>query len=691
MSLEREWRLKFSLIFLSFLCLFLSFVVSSCGTKSEDIPIEDSLSQNVKIFEELEKFKDVKFGLGEKFLMEGIDFLISMNYDRAIYSLNKSLFYNPVLLETKYFLAKAYLNSGKIKNAIDLFEEIKESELSSFVIPKLSSIYSRLSLSFNRDIPFEYYTLTNIYGISQNKKFFSLPTSIRYSKNKGIILSSFGNDTFLVYDDQFNSISYNPSRKIIDVVFDGDEGVFWFVDFSSVYKYSEGFFNLNFWDINIKNTFRYNNVSFRKIGLISEWIYLLDVFNNKIIVINKNDGKFLFSFSSELPGSPTDLEIQRDNVFVSFGERIEVFSKYGEFLYRVNVSKKVNGFCLFGDNFVVSSDDGIYIVSRDGKIISVISTNKFDDVVVGSGNKIYAINTEENRIECFGNIFLSVYNLDVDIKGVFFSYFPLVGVLVGVRNIQQDIVGNLKDYNFEVFESGVSIVMPEVRETYRFLKKKHLYIVIEKSKEIFDNYNAIINFVRNILEDLNASDYINVSVVGEDILEIGKTNVSILYPIDFIEKTFNTFSDNYRLLDGVYKGITELLYSVRNNAVLVITSGDLERDVSKRNIYNIIDYAYYNFIPLYVISLTNNEILRELASSTGGEYYDESVLFSHKVFLRDYENNKVFRYLVVFRSLYEVKYPDSKLVDLEIRVRYNNLFGKDKIKYIFPKIKKAVE
>jgi len=66
-------------------------------------------------------------------------------------------------------------------------------------------------------------------------------------------------------------------------------------------------------------------------------------------------------------------------------------------------------------------------------------------------------------------------------------------------------------------------------------------------------------------------------------------------------------------------------------------------------------------------------------------------LFSPEIFLRDYSNPKVFRYLLVFKSLYENIYPDTKLVDVEVRVRYNNLFGKDKVKYIFPKVKKSQE
>ncbi|MEN2998472.1 MAG: hypothetical protein ABDH28_05500 [Brevinematia bacterium] len=697
---EKEWKLKFNLLLLEILnikvipLILAVSITLGCETPnhhSENLEETNLIATKSKIVEEIEKFKDVKFGLGEKFLIEGIDYLSTMNYNRAIYSLSKSIFYNPIPSETKYLLAKAYFNSGKIKNAIDLLEEIKDSELSTFVLPKLSSIYSRLSLSFNYKLPLSYFSLTNIYGILSNRKVFSLPSSIRFFPEKGIAINSFSDGKFLTFDNQFSLSHYTLGKKIVDIAYDDDKKVFWLLGFSELYEYSEGWFNLNVLNINTKKIFKFSGTNFRKISILDEWLYILDTLSKKILVISKEDGRVLFSFPEASLHNPKDLEVYSGKIFVSDSNEIKVFSKYGEHLYSLTFRDMINGFCTFGDSFVVASDNGIFLLSREGNTSSIVEGHKFDDVAIGYENKIYALSTEENRIEVLGNEYLHTYNLDVDIKGVFSQHFPMIGVLVGVRNIQQDFIDNLRSYNFEVLESGASIVMPECEQTYSFLKRKSLYIVIEKSKEVFENIDIITSFLRELLEQLRPSDHINLSIVDENFVTFGKTNVSVLTPLEFIEKKFTAPSERYKILDGISTAVTELLYSVRRNAVLVISSGNLESDSSLTDIYTLLDYAYNNFIPIYVISLSTNNELKTLALSTGGKYYDKSVLLSPTIFLRDYEKVRVFRYLVVFKSLHETLYPDGKLVDLEVRVRYGNLFGKDRTKYVFPKVKKASE
>lgn len=687
MLLEKVWRLKFSVI------LVLVLLLVGCELQTNENFDESNIKvkgESFSIVKEIEKFKDVKFGLGEKFFVEGIDFFSTMNYERAIYSFNKSIFYNPIPSETKYFLGKSYFNAGRIRNSIEVFEEIKDSDLADFVIPKLSSIYSKLSLQMNYDLPLSYFTLTNIKGLVDNRKVFYLPTTVRFF-DKGVVFNSFYDNSFFVIDDIFNLYKFFVGERIIDVWYDNDEKVFWLLGFSKVYKYSEGWFNLNILNVNFRKFFSYNGVNFKRICVSFEKLYLLDTISKKVMVVDRDDGEIIFTFPDEAFHLPTDMECDGENVFISDSNRIVAFSVYGEKKFSISVDKVINGFCLFGDNFVIATDDGIFVVSRNGELLSTISTNKFDDVVIGKEKKMYAINTERNEIEVFANYYLLTYNLDVDIKGIFVQSFPMIGVLVGIRNIQQDVPKNLRGYNFEVLESGVSVLLPEVEQTYSFLKKKSLYIVVERSKEVYDNLDIIKSFIRRLLEELKPSDYVNIVLVGNELINMGKMNISVLYPLDFLDKNFRENVENYKLLDGIYYAITEQLYSVRNNAILVITSGNLDNDNSVRDFFTVWDYAYNNFIPVYVISLSNNVDLKRFSEDTGGRYYDSIVLFSPEIFLRDYSNPKVFRYLLVFKSLYENIYPDTKLVDVEVRVRYNNLFGKDKVKYIFPKVKKSQE
>lgn len=684
---EKAWKLKYSILFI----LILLILVGCEGQVEEPVEseiTETNLVQKRSILEDIERFKDVKFGLGEKFFVEGIDFLSTMNYDRATYSFNKSIFYNPIPPEAKYFLAKSYLNSGRIRNAIQILEEISSGELSSFVLPKISSIYSRLSYSFGDVVPKKYFSLTNIPSIVGNKKLFSLPSSLRASKTFGVLMNSFGDNRFISIDDQFELYSFNTGRRITDMVYDEERETFWILTFSEIYQYRPGWFNLNLFDINIHSNFKYNGVNFKKFIEMGEFLYVLDTISRKVIVISKDDGSINFSFPDNPLVSPTDIETDNGSIYVSDNTKIKSFDKYGNFKEEFDVNMTIRGFCIHDNSFIIATDDGIYIIPIKGKDQVKISEKTFDDVVFGYDKKIYAINTERGELEVFGNIYLHTHNLDVDVKGIFVQKFPTIGIVVGVRDIDQNVLNNLKNENFEVLESGASILIPEVEPTYGFLKRKSIYIVIEKSKAVYEYLDNIKSFLREILNKLSAYDHINLSIVGDTIVEMGKTNTMVLYPIDFIERNFKSFEDSYRILDGIDRGITEMLYSLRNNAVLVITSGDLEADNSYRDIQTLIDYAYYNLIPVYVLSINQNTHLETLANTSGGKYYDKSILLSPDIFLKDYQKNRIFRYLIVFRSLYENLYPDQKIVDVEVRVKYNGMLGKDMIKYVFPKTKK---
>lgn len=684
---EKVWKLKCNILFI----LTFLFLVGCEGQVEESVEseiVETNLSQKRSILEDIERFKDVKFGLGEKFFIEGIDFLSTMNYDRATYSFNKSIFYNPLSPEAKYFLAKSYLNSGRIRNAIQILEEISSGELSSFVLPKISSIYSRLSYSFGDVVPKKYFSLTNIPSIIGNKKLFSLPSSIRTSKTFGVLINSFGDNRFISIDDQFKLYSFNTGRKVIDMVYDEEQETFWILTFSEVYQYKPGWFNLNLFDINIHSSFKYNGVNFRKFVEMGEFLYILDTLSRKVFVVRKDDGIINFSFPNDPLVSPTDIEVDNGTILVSDNTKIKFFDKYGNFKREFDVGRVIRGFCTYDDSLIIATDDGIYIITTNGKDNVKISEKTFDDVVFGYDKKIYAINTERGEIEVFGDIYLHTHNLDVDVKGIFVEKFPIIGIVVGVRDINQNVLNNLRRENFEVLESGISILLPEVEQTYEFLKRKSIYVIIEKSKAVYEYLDNIKTFLREIFNKLSAYDHINLSVVGDTIVEMGKTNTMVLYPIEFLEQNFKTFEDSYRILDGIDRSITEMLYSLRNNAVLVITSGDLEADKSYRDIQTLIDYAYYNFIPVYVVSINRNTYLETLANTSGGKYYDKSILLAPDIFLRDYLKNRVFRYLVIFRSLYETLYPDQKIVNVEVRVKYNGVLGKDMIKYVFPKIKK---
>lgn len=73
MLLEKVWRLKFSVI------LVLVLLLVGCELQTNENFDESNIKvkgESFSIVREIEKFKDVKFGLGEKFFVEGIDFFL---------------------------------------------------------------------------------------------------------------------------------------------------------------------------------------------------------------------------------------------------------------------------------------------------------------------------------------------------------------------------------------------------------------------------------------------------------------------------------------------------------------------------------------------------------------------------------------------------------------------------------------
>ena len=682
----KEWKSKFSLIIL-FLLILITLGCQlgnneSTSTNKIYEPITNELNQ-------LEELRSVKFALSEKYLMEGIFWYDNTLYYRALYSLTKSFNFNPLSEEVKFFLAKAYLNAGYIRNAIDLLSEI-EGKYKPYAIQKISSIYSRLSIDESTKL-IDYSVFTNLKALPRfDTKIFSLATTIKFvPKLNKVIFNSFGTKEFCTIDNFMRISKYKYNKEIIDIYYDENEKVFYILGYNSITKYYPGWFNLNIFNINAKKTFKFSNVVFKKFAFSGENIFVIDSFSKNIFVINKETGEFLYSFGSNILMSPTDIEVKGDNVFVADTGKIIVFDKYGNYIDSVETGYNINGFSIASSNFLISTDNGIFLVSPSGESIK-ISDGEFEDACINNDKDIFAITKDKNNISVLRNSYLMSANLDVDIKGIFVGNFPIIGVMVGVRDSEGNFISGLRNENFEIYESGVKVFRPDVRYTYEFLKNRNLYIIIENSPDIQNIKDSVLSFVRGILEDLSSRDYISISVFGPEIKEFKKTRVNVLAPLDFLDKNITPSETNkVRFSLALHNAITENLTSLRNNAILVITSGNENLlDYSDYDFYTLLEYSYNNFIPIYVISLSNNEKLQILVNSTGGKYYSQEVLLSPRIFLNDFYNLKIYRYFLIFTSLYENLFPENKLVELEVRVNYKGVEGTDIAKYLFPKIKR---
>jgi len=681
---EKVWKLGFSLI------VFVIFVFSLLGCQSDDSKGKvTEMGPLTNQSEQLNNLGDIKFGLSEKYFLEGVFWYDNMAYYRALYSLSKSLNFNPLSDEVRFSLAKTYLNTGYIRNAIDLLSEI-EGDYKPYAFQKISAIYSRLSVDDSTNF-FEYSIFTNLKGLPRfDTKVFSLVTTVRFvPKLSEVIFTSFGTKEFGTIDKFMRISKYNYGKEIIDIFYDQDEEVFYILGYNTITKYCPGWFNLNLFNINAKKTFRYSDVVFKKFAVYNDVIFAIDSFSKSIFVINKDSGDFVFSFGGDVLDSPNDIEVSGDKVFVSDGDKIVIFDRFGNCVDSLEVGYNINGFSVVSSNFVISTDSGIFFVSPFGEVVKIYD-GAFDDVCLGDDKDIFAVAKDRNNIYVLRDFYLMVANLNVDVKGVFVGSFPTIGLLVGVRDSDGNFVKGLRNEDFEVYESGVAVFKPDVRYTYDFLKKKNLYILVENSMSIQEIREVVLSFVRGILENLSPRDYISLSVFGSVVEDFNKSPVNILSPLDFLEKRMKGDETNkMKFSFALNKAITETLPSLRNNAILVITSGNDDLlDYSDYDFYTLLEYSYNNFIPVYVVSISNNEKLKLLAESTGGKYYSSEVLLSPGIFLNDFRNPSVYRYFLIFTSLYETLFPNNKLVDLEVRVNYKGVKGMDKVKYVFPKIKK---
>ncbi len=692
MSQGKAWKSKSSLIVFSLILLTL---LLSCQQESnESIAINKILepTQLTNELGQLEKLRSAKFALSEKYLMEGIFWYDNTFYHRALYSLTKSLNFNPLSEEVKFFLAKAYLNTGYIRNTIDLLSDI-QGKYKPYAIQKISSIYSRLSIDESANI-IEYSVFTNLKALLRfDTKIFSLATTIKFvPKLNKVVFNSFGTKEFCTIDNFMRISKYRYSREIIDILYDEEEKAFYILGYNSITKYHPGWFNLNIFNINAKETFKFTNIVFKKFALSTDTIFAIDSFSKSIFVINKGTGEYLYSFGSNILVSPTDIEVEGNNIFVADSEKIVIFDKYGNYIDSIETGYNINGFSITSSNFLISTDKGIFLVSPSGESIK-IHDGEFEDICINNDKDIFAITKDRNNISVLRNSYLMSANLDVDIKGIFVGNFPIIGVMVGVRDNNGNFISGLRNEDFEIYESGVKVFKPDVQYTYEFLKNKNLHIIIENSPHIEKIKGSVLSFVRGILENLSSRDHISIYVFDSEIKEFKKTRVNVLAPLDFLDKNITTSKTNkLKFSLALHKAITENLTSLRNNAILVITSGDENiLDYSDYNFYNLLEYSYNNFIPIYVISLSNNEKLEILVNSTGGKYYGPEVLLSPRIFLNDFYKPRIYRYFLVFTSLYENLFPENKLIDLEVRVNYKGVKGTDIAKYLFPKIKKKEE
>ncbi len=686
----KEWLSRFNI----FLTLVFVFLILSCGnesiTETEDRESELVILPN-ETASEVILDPSYKTGLSEKMLIDGIWRYISMEYQAGIFSFLKSLEYNPKNLESKFFLAKSYVNSGLYRNSLELLEELKDNPYYfSFVVPKLKSIYANLSTISSEDEQISYVMLTNLYGISSNIVLFSLPSAIRIYEKDKILLSSFLEGTFLIIDQNFNYRKYRFGSKIDDIFYDEHLKVFYILSGDTLYLYSPGFFNLNLFNLNITKSIKLKGKLIKKIFADSSYIFLLDTLSSELLVIDKNSLEIVFELT--LPSEISYFHVVDKKVILLSKDKIilvDLFTQENSVLFQ---GKELKSFFVSkNDIFVISGDDILILDKENFKEIYTLKNANVDELVVDSEGNIYGVNRKENVLRIFTRDYQMYSNLDVDIKSVFLTKYPILALFVGVRSQHGEMILNLKKENFELFESGEKVLDLDVNYTYSFLKKNDLYIVIEDSIEILENLELISDFLRNFLNEFSGTDTVSVYIAGKDGTKyLPRTNLSVLLPVDFIKRNLSGSSESNIKLDvTLYKAISDSLYSARNRTILLITSGN--RDKFSEDTYSlrtIINYAYQNFIPIYVISLgLEDTSLEKLSTETGGIYFSRDFAILPKEVAEIMKKPKIYRYLLVFRSFFGDIYPESKLVDISVVVKYKNTIGKDMIKYIYPKPK----
>ncbi len=644
--------------------------------------------------------EDISPYLSDKQFKIGVMRFHNREYAASIQFFQKALSIYPMNQKARHYLGLSYLQAGYIKNTIDEWEYLLKVGGGNYLTKqKLNDLYYSLSVDKKYEFSSPYIT----GGILENKNKIARPSFIFYDEKKDLFLISSVKSKFVVEIDANGNIQREIGRKLGDFSsFKLPTGIAIYNENIYVADYKqdcvfvfnrEGKYLKK--KIGVSGTGQTNIAGPMGIYIVNDYIFIVDNGNDRIQKFTLG-GEWVQSIGEGELKRPTDVCGEEGFIYVSDtgNGRIVIYDIYGNFAGTIGNEQlqQPRGIAVKKNKVYISdSKEGLFIYDKSKEMLEKVSISKEKlnmpfDVAIDTRNIIYETDFNTSRIALFTPLELQYANLNLQTTQIWTSSYPRNFLHVRVWDKAGNPVFNLKEENFLIYEEGVLVPIIRLGATYEFRKNMYVKFIIDKSLNMKEYEQDLIEMFEGFLSKSTGRDWIDIKILSKDIESSGRINSSVLWPVEFYKKQEYSSEPPKNLDIVIHDCINELLNVNRNKAIVIFTTGKIgENSFATYDIELLINYARNNAIPVYVINFSdeNRSFLELLAKKTFGAYYTPKQLRDILILYETIKNSPPLEYIISYDGL-NLKGLKNYFVNVHIKVNYKGLVGVDDIGYYVP-------
>jgi DNA-binding beta-propeller fold protein YncE len=624
-------------------------------------------------------------------------------YNKAIFSFEKAVSYNPEDQLAREWLGRAYYMSGLEDTAISVWNALIDSGYRSTNLDNKMEIISSKRRIY--DIPQGSKKLIiekEIKGGSEEEgKYFKRPGAVLPLPGGDFIVASFVTNELVVFNANGRLLSrIKGGMGIINNPFDvisATDGSLFVSEYTGnqITKLTIGG--------RIEKKFgKRGSGSGELLGpqyladSKTGYIYVSD-WGNKRISKYDYDGKFILSFgksSGRYQGlkGPTGVAVIDNRVCVADLDRksIDIFDHSGNFIKTVGrgIFHGPEGITPHGsDSLLVADTDRIVVFNielehaevifeadRQGRL-AFARYNVNNDLMVSDFNK--------NSIMFLSDIESVYEGLFVRIDSIDEVNFPVVRLLASIEKRNGQPVIGLEKGNFRVSEDGMypddlSLVFQGNQS-----KTADISVVFEESVYMTEKKDVLRKTINELYSSFKSSDKIRLISAGRNASMIADEKTEREDVIKNILQS-TSYSAEFALGAGIRLGASQIVRSMEKKAVVFLYSGKPSQ--FKFEQYKLVDIMQYlrnnniNFYYIYFEPGAVNEELEYLCRETGGSsyyIYEPDGIGDIADVIKDSSSSY---YLLEYRSKSFEQF-GRKYIPVKLETVYNKKSGRDELGY----------
>jgi len=635
----------------------------------------------------------------------GVKSFFSSSYNRAIFSFEKAISFNPLDLRAQEWLGRAYYMSGLEDTALSIWNSlIKEGYKSTNLDNKIEIISSRRKIFDIRKSEKKLIVEKEIKGdLGKDNFIFRRPGAILPLDSGSFIVSSFTTNELVLFNANSRVVSrLKGGFGIINNPFD-------------VIKSSDGFLVVTEYGGNQVTKLNFNGNIEKKFGgkgsgpgeflgpqYIADngsgYFYISD-WGNKRISKFDYDGNFILSFGKRVDRyeglkGPTGIVVLNDIVYVADVEKkcIDLFDQSGNFIRSIgkNILNGPEGIALYSNSSLLIADTNrVVIFNIDLEYVDVVYTSDIQGPVRiafarYNANNDLMISDFNNNSVMFLSEMESVYEgLFVRIDSMQAEQFPNVRALVNVEKRNGEPVIGLERGNFRITEDGILVDDLTLLFEGNKSRRADVSIVFEESLYMTEKKDVLRRAVNELYNIFLKNDKIRIVSAGENPSLVAEEKTSREDVIKTILQT-NSYATDFSIGTGIRLGASQVSGSMDKKAVIFLYSGNpTALNFNQFRLTDIMHYLRNNNIIFYYIYFENGKTREELdylCKETGGESFFIYETGGISGLAQKIKESKNGYYLLEYKSKSFDEF-GRKYMPVRIETVYNRKSGRDELGY----------